>query len=65
LSNIFLSLGTVQRCFGKDEAELKAKLEAIKDILRYKATNFRETIWFIQSNCDLFSEFLEKTNTYE
>ena len=64
LGSIVLSLGTAQRKFGKNEAELTAKLEEIKEIMRSTAANLRDTVWIIQPNNDSFSQLLEKIRTF-
>jgi signal transduction histidine kinase len=64
LGSLVLSIGTAQRKFGKNEAELSAKLEEIKETMRATAANLRDTVWIIQPNNDSFPQLLDKIRTF-
>ncbi len=64
LGSIVLSIGTAQRKFGKNEPELTAKLEEIKETMRSSAANLRDTVWIIQPNNDSLPQLLEKIRTF-
>jgi signal transduction histidine kinase len=64
LGSIVLSLGTMQRKYGKDTLELSHKLEEIKEATRSTAANLRDTVWIIQPTNDSLPELLDKIQNF-
>jgi signal transduction histidine kinase len=64
LGSIVLSLGTMQRKYGKETLELSHKLEEIKETTRSTAANLRDTVWIIQPNNDSLPQLLDKIKAF-